>query len=313
MNCPAYKDSMDSIFYIDRTTQKKESELVFGSSVINFFYGDSFYSKTFGRALLKLVAKYPGFSKLYGWWQHQSWSKRQIDPFIKKFGIDASEFQLPVKDFTSFNDFFTRHLKPEARPIFPGSNVAIIPADGRYLFFPRVDLAEGFIVKGKKFDLAAFLDDSDLAAKYAQGAMFIARLCPTDYHRFHFPADCIPGPAKLINGWLYSVNPIAIKKNIEIFSQNKRTVTQLDSSQFGKILYVEVGATNVGSIVQTYQPGNFYPKGAEKGYFSFGGSTLIILFEPETITFDEDLVKASKENIEIRCLLGQSLGMAKNK
>ena len=93
----------------------------------------------------------------------------------------------------------------------------------------------------------------------------------------------------MINGWLYSVNPVAVKKNIQIFTQNKRALCELQTPAFGRVLYMEVGATTVGSIQETYQPGQWQCKGAEKGYFEFGGSALILLFAKNTIQFDEDL------------------------
>ena len=138
--------------------------------------------------------------------------------------------------------------------------------------------------------------------------MVIARLCPIDYHRFHFPFSCTPSKSTLLNGALFSVNPLALKKNIRIFSENKRSLTSLKTDKFGDVLFIEVGATCVGGIFQTYTPNQAVVKGQEKGYFSFGGSSLILLFEPGRIHFDADLIEASKKKIEIRGLLGQSMG-----
>jgi phosphatidylserine decarboxylase len=176
------------------------------------------------------------------------------------------------------------------------------------LVFPNIAEADGFWVKGKKFSLEALLQDRELSKRYEQGAMVIARLCPVDYHRFHFPVECVPGPAHLINGSLYSVNPMALKRTIEILSENKRMLTKLKTKDFKEVLFIEVGATYVGSIHQTYASGATYLKGEEKGYFSFGGSCLILLFEPDTIQFDKDLIDASQRKREVRGLLGQSLG-----
>lgn len=138
--------------------------------------------------------------------------------------------------------------------------------------------------------------------------MVLARLCPTDYHRYHFPVDCIPGKPQLINGPLFSVNPIALKQNIEILAKNKRKLCKLQSPEFGQVLFIEVGATNVGSINDTFVPGKSYRKGDEKGYFSFGASSLIILFEPNSIVLDADLIQSEK--IEIYCQMGQKMGKA---
>ena len=258
--------------------------------------------------LLPLFSRIHCLSRLYGRFQKSALSRFKIKPFIRAYKIDVSEFLEPVDSFASFNDFFIRHLKPERRPIAEGHDVAILPADARYLVFQDIEKEEGFWIKGKKFSLKDLLQDEELAARYARGAMAIARLCPVDYHRFHFPSQCTPSQARLINGPLFSVNPKALKRNIEILSENKRMITSLHTPNFGKVQYIEVGATYVGSIHQTYILGKSYAKGEEKGYFSFGGSCLILLFEPNTIVFDSDLIQTSIKKMEVRGLLGQSLG-----
>lgn len=293
------------ITVIDRITKKKFEEKVYGSSVLQFFYGDGPTSRSLGRIFASLFANIHGFSRIYGWWQKLPFTKKKIIPFLQKYEIDSQEFLDPVDSYQSFNDFFIRKLRPSSRPITKGDDLAIIPADGRYLFFQDVSKAEGFYLKGETFDLAELLQNDELAKNYQKGSMVIARLCPVDYHRFHFPLDCIPGSSKTINGLLFSVNPIALMKNIHIFSQNKRVLTSLQS-KWGNILFLEIGATSVGSIVQTYQPNQKYKKGAEKGYFEFGGSSLVILFPPNTIVFDQDLLETTGS--EIRCLMGQSMG-----
>lgn len=299
---------MPPIFYIDRLTGQYQQERVFGEKALRLLYGEGVLTNLIGIPLVHLLSRIPFFSAFYGYLQTRHASAKKIAPFIKTFDVDASEFLNEPQEFTSFDDFFTRRLKPSVRPIAKSEDVAIIPADGRYWFYPQVDLAEGFVVKGEKFDLVSLLDDKELAAEYAQGAMAIARLCPTDYHRYHFPCDCTPDTTRLINGWLYSVNPIAIKKDLQIFIQNKRTVCELHTERFGKVLFLEIGATFVGAIHQTYTPGQHYQKGDEKGYFSFGASSLILLFPPKSICFDQDLLEATTKGYEIKCLMGQSMG-----
>lgn len=299
---------MEPILYIDRATGEQHVERVYGSAALKFLYGDDFLSKTLGVPLLHILSKVPLFSALYGFWQKLTVTKKKIVPFIEAYGIDTSEFLDSVDSFNSFNDFFIRKLKPEARPIFSGKDIAAMPADGRYLFYQNIEEADGFVVKGQKFCLATLLENEKLASEYAHGAMVMARLCPTDYHRYHFPCFCVPGETRFINGWLYSVNPVAIKKDIHIFTQNKRAICELQTDNFGKVLFIEIGATFVGSIHQTHTPLQQYAKGDEKGYFSFGASSLILLFPPGKIVFDEDLLKASAEHCEIKCLMGQSMG-----
>lgn len=301
---------MSEIHYIDRQTKKIEKEHVYGKFFLHLIYGKHFYSAILRILLLPFIAYFSFPSRLYGKFQKSRLSKFKVVPFIKKYQIDATEFLDPVGSFQSFNDFFIRKLKPSSRPITDGNDIAVLPADGRYLVFPNILRSDGFVVKGEKFTLETLIQNKTHAHKYHQGSMVIARLCPLDYHRFHFPCNNVPGPAQMIPGPLFSVNPIALKRNISFLAKNKRMITELHTKHFGIVLFIEVGATYVGSIHQTYQPEKHYAKGDEKGYFSFGGSCVIMLFEPFRIQFDQDLIDASNQRIEILGLMGQSLGRA---
>lgn len=288
-----------SIQLKNRRNGEIEEELVYGEGALHFLYGSPL-----GRCFAKVIASTPLFSHLYGWWQSLGITKKKIAPFVKKFGVDAREFEKPLDTYPSFNAFFTRKLKPEARPLSEG---LILPADARYLFYQDVSSCDGFVVKGKKFSLHRLLGDASLANTYAQGSMILARLCPTDYHRYHFPCACTPSAPRLINGPLYSVNPIAIKQRVEILAENKRMITELETANYGTILFIEVGATNVGSIHQTYTPNKPVKKGAEKGFFSFGGSSIILLFEPNRIKIASDLLNNSTQHIETHCFFGEPI------
>jgi phosphatidylserine decarboxylase len=301
---------MSAVRYIDRISRKEEKEKVYGEIFIQALYGTGVFSKFLSFFLLPLICKVPLFSKLYGAFQKSRYSRFKIRPFIETFQVDTAEFLEPVEAFTSFNDFFIRKLKLSTRPFASGNDVAIMPADGRYLVIPNLEKHEGIFVKGQIFSIEELLRDRQLAEKYAQGGMAIARLCPTDYHRFHFPCNGVPSESALINGPLFSVNPMALKRNIHYLTENKRMITKVQTKNFGTILYIEVGATYVGSIHQTFMAGEPFAKGDEKGYFAFGGSCLILLFEPFRIQFDQDLIDASLRRIETRGLLGQSLGRA---
>ncbi len=287
------------IQYIVRQTGEVKEEKVYFESAISFLY-NSFL----GRAISRLIASAPLLSKLYGWWQTLPLTRKKIIPFVNKYEIDTSEFAEPISAYRSFNDFFIRKLKPGVRPIEKG---VVLPADGRYLFYQNIEECKGFLVKGKKFSLPQLLQDIELAKVYRDGSLVLARLCPTDYHRFHFPCDCIPGEARLINGPLYSVNPVATKRRIEIFAENKRVLTRLKTEIYGDVLFIEVGATMVGSVHQTYTPNEKYNKGDEKGYFSFGGSSIIMLFQSGKIQIDKRLLNNSTQFIETLCLYGQSV------
>lgn len=291
----------------NRKTGVIENEKVYGGWAIALFYGEGWFSRCLRTLFGPLLCGLPVVSKVFGWWQRQPWTKGKIAPFIEKYHVDPTEFADDPATFASFDDFFVRKLKATARSIATGESVAVIPADGRYRFYPNLNDVDNFVgVKGATFPLEQLLGSEELAAAYEGGAAVIGRLAPPDYHRFHFPCSGIPGEARLINGPLYSVNPKALAYNTRILAENKRIVTLLMTEAFGQVALIEVGATNVGSIHQTYTPGKPVEKGEEKGFFSFGGSALVVLFAPGTISFEDDLL--NEKELELRCLMGEPMG-----
>ena len=295
----------EPIRYYDRYKQTVETEEIYGEKWLRWAY-----ETTSGRFAVWLAARRIWFSKWYGWKMNQRVSALRVIPFIAKYNVDVDEFAKSAFDYKTFNEFFYRTLKPEARPIAPGETVAVFPADGRHLVFPNVDTAEGFYVKGATFTLTELLGDPALAGDFAGGSMVISRLCPVDYHRFHFPVEGIPGEPRLVNGWLYSVSPVALRRNLHYLVENKREITPINSARFGPVLMIEVGATNVGAIRQTHVPGRPAVKGAEKGLFAFGGSCVITLFQAGRIRFDADVVAQSAQYQEPYARMGDRLGEA---
>jgi phosphatidylserine decarboxylase len=293
---------MEQIFYHDRYRNETCIEKVYGDKFLRWTYGT-----LAGRVTLNAVVKRAIFSHWYGWRMDRARSKEKIPAFLETYGLDANEFVRKPEDFASFNEFFYRELKPQARPIDPSLTTAVFPADGRHLCVPDLSKCDGLFVKGEMFSLASLLDDNKLADRYAQGSLLLSRLCPVDYHRFHFPVAGTPGATRLINGPLYSVNPIALCQNIHILAINKRCITVLDSAAFGKVLLLEIGATCVGSIRQTYKSGVAVTKGAEKGFFRFGGSSTITIFEPGRIRFDQDLIENSRQHRELYARVGDQM------
>jgi phosphatidylserine decarboxylase len=292
---------------IDRKTKKIESESIYFEKVIAFLYGESLFSRLLGRFFLHTIAKWPLFSSLFGYLQRLPSSKKKIEPFIQKYRICTSEFQKSVQSFSSFDDFFTRELKKETRPLAACS--AIIPADGRYLFFQEASLDSSHAIKGYQLPLKSLTCKTVPEELFEGGTLVLARLAPLDCHRFYFPCDCVPQAPILIKGKLFSVHPLARGRSMKVFCKNKRMVTLLEKTPFGKVAFIEIGATNVGSIVQTFQPGKAYKKGDEKGYFSFGGSAIIMLFEKGAISLEKDLIEPLP--LEMRCLIGEPLGERK--
>lgn len=295
----------EPIRYFHRAKRVVETEQVYGERWVRWTY-----ETKGGNLLLHALAKRHLASWYYGWRMSRRASANAILPFIVEYNLDVDEFAKSQFTFKSFNEFFYRALKKGARPIAGDERGAVLPADGRHLAFQNVGASESFYAKGQRFDLAEFLGDAALAQEFAGGSLLISRLCPVDYHRFHFPVAGTPDDARLIKGYLYSVSPIALRRKLEYLWQNKRMVTLVDSPVFGKVAVCEIGATMVGTIVQTYLSNRPVAKGEEKGLFKFGGSCVVTIFQPGRIRFDADLVEQTANGLETYARMGESLGVA---
>jgi len=293
---------VEPIRYFNRHTNRPETEQVYGEGFLRWTYGHPL-----GAAALHALVKRPLFSAWYGRRMSTPESAAKIAPFIKRYGLDPADFAAAPDSFRSFNEFFYRKLRPAARPIDPDETSAVFPADGRHLGFERASAISGVFVKGQQFDLPQLLGDAVLAARYADGPLVLSRLCPVDYHRFHFPAEGVPGETRTIPGPLFSVSPIALRRCLAYLWTNKRTITPLVTRRFGTMLLLEIGATCVGTIRQTFRPGQPVAKGAEKGYFAFGGSSTITLFEPGAVKLASDLLDHSSSITELYAQVGSRM------
>jgi len=298
---------MDATWLLrDRKTGEMVAEPIYGEKWLRWAYGHPL-----GKLGTWAVAKRAWFSRWYGERMKAPKTAALIAGFIEAYGLDAEEFVEKVEMFKSFNDFFVRKLKPEARPIAEGDGVFVFPADGRHRLLPCLDETTELWAKGEVFSVEQFLGSSALAEEFAGGSALVSRLAPIDYHRFHFPVGGSAGNSRLIDGPLYSVHPIALKEQTRFLVANKRMVTEVETPDFGRVVMVEIGATNVGSIRQTYAGGSQIARGEEKGYFEFGGSCVVTLLRRGTIDWDHDLSLAAAEWVEVYARMGERAGMAK--
>lgn len=291
----------DPIQYYEREDGQLKTEKVAGEKLLVWLYNNPA-----GEATLWVLAKRKLASSIYGKMMNLPSSAKKIKPFIEDFNIDMSVSR--EKEFKNFNDFFTRKLNDKARPIDTSINSVVSPADGKILAYADISNSD-FIIKGFRFDVSSFLDNPVLAQKYRDGALIVIRLAPVDYHRFHFPVSGNLAPNKKVEGDYYSVNPFALRRKAEIFCLNKREYTILSNPLFGDVIMAEVGATMVGSIIQTYN-GSLVRKGDEKGYFKFGGSTVVLLFEKGKIFIDKDLLVNTASGYETAVKMGERIGAA---
>ncbi|MFZ4713930.1 MAG: phosphatidylserine decarboxylase [Bacteriovoracaceae bacterium] len=300
----------ESIKYYNRSKSQMEVEKIYGDGFLRWLY-----TTAMGKALTKLFCKAP-LSKVYGLAQDSTFlSKKKVRPFISDFNIKIDDFQAgsiqsdDVRDsYATFNEFFIRPFKSGKRNFVQGKEMPAF-AEARYLGFESISPNQKFPVKGEELSASALLANGKWMKIFDGGPLMIARLCPVDYHRFHFPDKGTVLDDYRISGQFHSVNPIALRFRDEVFSENERHVTIFETENFGKMAYIEVGAIMVGKIIQSYQGKNFL-RGQEKGYFLFGASTVIVLGEKGKWKPSADMLEYSKKEIEVYLQLGDSVGVA---
>lgn len=244
-------------------------------------------------------------------------SVNNIPHFIKYHKIPVHEIADQLTSFKSFNEFFYRKIKlAEYRPLASPDDpsVTVSPADCRLNVFESVSEATRLWIKGINFNLNSLLKDEELAKYFDGGSLVIARLAPQDYHRYHSPVDGTVVMNYHIPGTYYTVNPMAVRQKVDVYTENARTVTIIDSPQFGKVAFVSIGAMMVGSIVITPEIGAEVKRMSEIGYFAFGGSTIVLLYAKEAnVEFDKDLLANSRDQLETLIKVGESIGRIKKR
>ena len=292
---------MKPVEYVDRATGEKVTESVMGDRALRFAYesllGRTLWSVLFGSKLLSawLGRKYDSPK-----------SKKAISSLASIPGCRADEAEHPIEAYGSFNEFFTRRLKPGARPLGEG---VVSPADGRVMLYLDADADRPFPLKEATRSLRDVFAVKGLPEE--SGGRYdiaVVRLAPVDYHRFHFPCACrTPFAVQVVPGKYHSVNPIALVRYPDVYADNERQILRCEA-EFGPFWLVDVGAFGVGTIVQTYT-GHSHAKGDEKGYFKFGGSTVILIVRAGTLKFDDDLVKNSAAGLETRLSYGERIAV----
>ncbi len=290
------------IIVIDRETGEPFEEAVLGEKWIRWAYQDARSG-----FVERILFRSSFVSKLMGRWYDSAFSRGKIDAVIEELSIDVDEFAQPRESYGSFNEFFIRRLKPEARPFSSDPALLVSPADGRALVFPILDEDTFAPVKGCPFTIRKMLPGH--ADRFTNGALAIVRLCPADYHRYHFPCAGNITEYRSLAGALHSVNPIALGRGRDVFGDNRRSYTLIDTEHAGTLCFMEIGAFGVGGIVNTRCSGRV-EKMDEKGYFKFGGSSIVLIFEPERIRFSDDLLANSAAGNETLVKVGQPLATA---
>ena len=257
-----------------------------------------------GRLLLK-AASSEAVSVICGHLLDSRPSVVLIKPFIRRNRIDMNDYE--DERYSSFNDFFTRHIKPERRPIDPDPSHFIAPCDG---LLSAYRIKDGLVipVKQSRYSINSLLgkEGGSLAERYENGTCLVFRLCVNHYHRYAYAETGAKGPDNHIKGILHTVRPIALE-DIPVFTQNSREYTVIESGTAGTVVQMEVGAMLVGKI-ENYEGATTAVRGKEKGRFLYGGSTVIVLTEKDRVIYPDELYEAAALGYEIPVRMGQAIG-----
>lgn len=257
-----------------------------------------------GRCVLKCLV-HPAVSKIAGAYLDSSFSRWLIPGFMKKNDISLQGIEVPKKGFSSFNSFFMR--KRVRLNIDKCEEHFISPCDG---LLTVCKIKEGTVldVKHTKFTVEQLLKNKELAKDYMEGYALVFRLTPTHYHRYIYTDHAVCKVSKRIDGVLHTVRPIALS-SIPVFAQNSREYQVLDSDRWGRLVQMEVGAMLVGKITnRPIVPGESVKRGAEKGYFEFGGSTIIMLVQKDRLKLDKKVLVRKNPDGEIPVKIGECIG-----
>lgn len=259
------------------------------------------YGTKGGRIVLKGVIS-PAASDLVGKFMCTKASSGLVRPFVRRTGLDMTKFE--KKKYRSYNDFFTRKLA--SPPVFSDDPAAFCsPCESFVTAYPiREDSI--FEIKDTDYSISDLLYSKKLADDYTGGTCVIFRLAVHNYHRYCFFDSGHALRTHSVSGCFHTVQPIAFE-HFDVYKHNSREYTVMETANFGTVVQIEVGAMFVGRIVN-YPATASFKRGQEKGYFEFGGSTVILLFKPGTVTVDRSVAECSLRGIETPVEIGQRIG-----
>lgn len=260
------------------------------------------------RSLTQWLESEPLYDWLLAAYQNTQRSAKQIEPFIKKHNIDMSEFK-PVL-YRSYATFFDREFKPDVRPFASAPTEMPGFAEARYFGWEKVDPQQQFPVKGHSLNAEQILGSAARAAPFLGGPVLLARLSPMDYHHLHYPDDGITLEQDRIGRSLWTVQWHALQNQPDIIIRNERQINILETNNFGRLAFVEVGAMSVGRIVQVHPLDTPYRRGEEKSVFKFGGSAVVIFGEIGKWRPADDILQHTQQNIETLVRLGDVVAAA---
>jgi phosphatidylserine decarboxylase len=270
--------------------------------------GKSHYESQPQRSPTQWLESQPLYDWFYATLQHTRWSAHKIQPFIEKHHIDMSEFERV--QYRSYNEFFIRKFRPGVR-VFPDEPDKMGAfAEARYFGWDSFRSDQTFPVKGHSLSAEEILGSRERAAGFENGPVVFARLAPVDYHRIHYPDHGMTQDSDRIGGRLWTINWRALQNKPDILFKNERHVQILETQNFGPLAFVEIGAMTVGRITQSHPLDEPFKRGAEKGYFSFGGSAIIVFGRRGAWRPCADVLRNTPNGVETFLRLGEVVAEA---
>jgi phosphatidylserine decarboxylase len=261
------------------------------------------------RSPTQWIQSQPLYDRLYAAFQHSRWSAKQIEPFIQKNHIDMAEFE--PEHYTSFGDFFDRRFRPGVRQFPAESGTMGAFAEARYFAWEKINPEQRFPIKGHSLRAEQLLGTAERARAFSGGPVITVRLAPVDYHHVHYPDSGKTLEQNRLGSRNWTVNWHALQAKEDILFENERQVNILETRNFGRLGFVEIGALTVGRIVQVHPLDAPYQRGDEKSVFRFGGSSIVVFGEPGAWRPSDDLLRNTSENIETFVRLGDGVAEAR--
>ena len=280
-----------------------------GGKLVTEWMGDhqATYESEPQRSVRQWVKSHPLFDWLYAAYENTRWSAREIEPFIRKYHIDMSEFE-PI-EYRSFAEFFDRRFRPGVRKFPSAAGEMGAFAEARYFAWDKLDPEQQFPVKGHSLSADQILGTAERARPFIAGPVLLVRLAPVDYHHVHYPDHGRTLDQDRLGHRLWTVNWHALVNKPDILFSNERVINILETRHFGRLAFVEVGALSVGRIVQVHPLDKPFQRGEEKSVFRFGGSAIVVLGEPGAWRPSDDLLEYTKQGIETLVPLGEPVGL----
>jgi len=284
----------------DRQAQKLTQEFMTDSP--------STYESRPHRSLMNLLQSQPAYDWLVAAYQNTRLSARKIKPFIQKHRIDMSEFE--PGPYRTYAAFFERSFRPGVRRFPRDFGIMGAFAEARYFAWEKVQPAQEFPIKGHSLEAEHLLGSADRARAFNGGPVMLARLAPVDYHHLHYPDDGTTIENQRLGKRLWTVNRNALQNQPDILFRNERKVQILETKNFGRLGFVEIGALSVGRIVQMHPLDLPFTRGEQKSVFRFGGSAVVLFGERGAWRPSDDLLQKTSEGVETLVRLGDEIAVA---